>query len=174
MAAAAAARTPASGSASAFSKSATLPMLNTGTFRSIRFMNPASTWPGPNSIMASAPAASRPGAKGFATRSETIAPHAMACTSQPLATQVALDILKQGGSAVDAAIAANAVLGLVEPTGNGIGGDLFAIVRDGVATPLRADTVLREGDKVIAIGRADCEALLHEQLIGALDESASA
>ena len=79
---------------------------------------------------ASAPAASRQGAKGFATRSETIAPHAMACTSQPLVTQVALDILKQGGSATDAIIAANATIGLMEPTGSGIGGDLFAIVWD--------------------------------------------
>ncbi len=65
-----------------------------------------------------------------ATRSEIIAQNAMAATSQPLATQIALDIMKQGGNAIDAAIAANAALGLMEPTGCGIGGDLYAIVWD--------------------------------------------
>lgn len=64
----------------------------------------------------------------FASRSEVIATQAMAATSQPLATQIALDVMKQGGNAIDAAIAANAALGLMEPTGNGIGGDLYAIV----------------------------------------------
>ncbi|TQM16708.1 gamma-glutamyltransferase 2 [Pseudoxanthomonas sp. 3HH-4] len=77
-----------------------------------------------------ASAADRITGRAFATRSDVIAPHAMAATSHPLATQIALDVMKQGGTAMDAAIAANAALGLMEPTGNGIGGDLFAIVWD--------------------------------------------
>jgi len=75
-------------------------------------------------------AADRVTGETFATRSEVIAPEAMAATSHPLATQIALDTMRRGGNAIDAAIAANAALGLMEPTGNGIGGDLFAIVWD--------------------------------------------
>ena len=66
----------------------------------------------------------------FATRSSVMAQHAMVCTSHPLATQAAIDVLKKGGTAIDAAIAANAVLGVTDPEMNGIGGDLFAIVYD--------------------------------------------
>lgn len=75
-------------------------------------------------------AADRVTGNPFVTRSEVIATEAMVASSQPLASQIGLDILKKGGNAIDAAIAMNAALGLMEPTGNGMGGDLFAIVWD--------------------------------------------
>src|SRR6516164_2407246 len=74
--------------------------------------------------------------KSFAGRSEVIATQGIAATAHPLATQVAIEILREGGSAVDGAIAANAALGLMEPTGCGVGGDLFAIGWDSASQQL--------------------------------------
>ena len=73
---------------------------------------------------------SRPARSPHGSRSEVIAPHGMVAASHPLAAQVGIDILKAGGNAIDAAVAVNATLGLVEPHMNGVGGDMFAIVWD--------------------------------------------
>src|SRR5688500_13359144 len=84
-------------------------------------------------LLATAPARAqidRPTGRAFATRSEVLGSQGMVCTSHPLASQVGLDVLKAGGSAVDAAIAANIALGLMEPINCGPSGDLFAIVWD--------------------------------------------
>ncbi|MFQ5733894.1 MAG: gamma-glutamyltransferase, partial [Planctomycetaceae bacterium] len=72
----------------------------------------------------------RPGKNPHQSRSVTVAKHGIVATSQPLAAQAGLDVLKKGGNAADAAIATSAMMGLVEPMSCGIGGDLFVIYWD--------------------------------------------
>jgi len=118
-----------------------------------------------------AAAADRVTGRAFATRSEVIAPHGMACTSQPLATQIALDILKAGGTAVDAAIAANAALGLMEPTGNGIGGDLFAIVWDAESRKLHGLNASGRSPRSLTLEEFERRGLAHVPPYGPLPVS---
>ena len=107
----------------------------------------------------------------FATRSEVIARHGMAATSHPLATQIALDILKKGGSAIDAAIAANAALGLMEPTGSGIGGDLFAIVWDAKSKKLWGLNASGRSPKSLTLNYFKEQGITHIPQMGALPVS---
>jgi len=95
----------------------------------------------------------------WTTRSEVIAQNGMVCSSHPLATQVGIDILKKGGTAVDAAIAVNACLGLMEPTGCGVGGDLFAIVWDAKTQKLYGLNASGRAPKNISIDRLKAKGL---------------
>ena len=81
-------------------------------------------------VVAPSHAADRLTDRSFAMRSPALAMHGMVACAQPLAAQIGVEILQSGGNAIDAAIAVNAALGLMEPTGSGVGGDLFAIVWD--------------------------------------------
>lgn len=80
----------------------------------------------------------RPAGNPRATRSVVLARHGMIATSQPLASAAGLRVLQEGGNAIDAAVTAAAVLAVVEPTMNGVGGDLFAIVHDARTRKLHA------------------------------------
>ncbi len=95
----------------------------------------------------------RPAPNPRATRSVVMARNGIIATSQPLASAAGLAVLQQGGNAVDAAVTAAAVLSVVEPTMNGIGGDLFALVYDPKTKSVRA---------LNASGRAPAAATVEE------------
>ena len=111
----------------------------------------------PLMVMEGSAAGPRPSGSLVPTRSEVISTHGMAATSHPLVSQIALDVLKRGGTAVDAAIAANAAIGLMEPTGNGIGGDLFAIVWDAKSGKLHGLNASGRSPQSLTFGKLQAE-----------------
>jgi gamma-glutamyltranspeptidase/glutathione hydrolase len=145
--------------------------------RSMRMASGISIIAGGSRVTDREPGYDRVTGRPFASRSEVIARNGMAATSHPLATQVALDILKAGGSAVDAAIAANAALGLMEPGSNGVGGDLFAMVWDAEKSELvglnssgRAPAMMtREYFKAAELTQIPMHGILPVSVPGAVD-----
>ncbi len=114
---------------------------------------------------------SRPTGLPFAGRSPVLAQRGMAASSQPLTTQAALDILKLGGNAVDAAIAANAMEGVVEPMMNGLGGDLMAMVYDPKTGKLQGINSAGRASKTLSYDQM--KQLLTQQSVAAAADSSS-
>ncbi len=131
-------------------------------------MGLAMTFLGPEQRVA---AGDRPAGPLHKTRSAVIARHGMAATSQPLATATAIRVLQQGGNAVDAAIAANAVLGVVEPMSCGIGGDLFAIVWDSKTKKLHGLNASGRSPAAASIGYFQAKGLKEIPTFGPLSWS---
>jgi gamma-glutamyltranspeptidase/glutathione hydrolase len=99
-------------------------------------------------------AGDRPSGASFASRSAALGCSGAAGTAHPLATQVAIDVLKRGGSAVDAAVAANAMLGFVEPVSSGLGGDCFAFVWDPKTNKLEGMASSGRSPKALSLAAA--------------------
>jgi len=117
-------------------------------------------------------AGDRPSGASFATRSPALGLNGAAGTVHPLATQTAIDILKRGGSAVDAAIAANAVLGFVEPVSSGLGGDCFAFVWDPKLGKLQAMASSGRSPKSLSLSTVRARAVDgHIPALGAISVS---
>jgi gamma-glutamyltranspeptidase / glutathione hydrolase len=117
-------------------------------------------------------AGDRPSGASFATRSPALGLNGAAGTAHPLATQTAIAMLKRGGSAVDAAVAANAVLGFVEPTSSGLGGDCFAFVWDPEASKLMGMASSGRSPRALSLATVRSRAVSgHIPAVGALSVS---